>query len=95
MSSTLTLSDVQVRKLLGLQEEANNAMLEAQQAQKAALQARQRVSDMVEVVLDAHGAPETAQIDLQHGVIILPEEPVAAVSAETPTESAAVPEPTA
>jgi len=66
MANTIPLSQTQIQKLAVASQRARAAEAEAQQ-QRAIL------NDLIEMTLDAHGAPQEAYIDLQRGVLVLPE----------------------
>lgn len=66
---TTKLSEKQLAKL----GEANQQVAEAnREFQKA----RGNLNSLVELVLDAHEAPASAQIDLQNGTVVWPDSPV-------------------
>lgn len=84
MANTIPLSQTQIQKLAVASQRARAAEAEAQQ-QRAIL------NDLIEMTLDAHGAPQDAQIDLQRGVLILPE-PDAPQSEDAGVESGDAPD---
>lgn len=69
------LTTMQAQKLTDAQQQFTAAQLVAQQATKAAEAALARRNDIIALVLDAHGAPLTAEVDLARGVVVVPDTP--------------------
>jgi len=83
MAETIRLSEKQIQKLVQANQRTQAAYAEFERQ-------RAMLNDIIEVVLDAHRAPRESEIDLQRGVIVMPdprsEEAEEAAPADAPGE---------